>query len=115
MPLRSNIQATAPAIAVVGQHVDQHGDAAGRVALVGDLLVRLARQLAGALLDGPLDVVLRHVDFLGRLHGCLQPHVALRIAAAVLGGDGDLAEDLGEELAALHVRLALLALDLRPP
>jgi len=29
--------------------------------------------------------------------------------------DRDLAEDLGEELAALHIGLALLALDLSPP
>jgi len=34
---------------------------------------------------------------------------------AVPRGDGDLAEDLREELAPLDVRLALLTLDLRPP
>jgi hypothetical protein len=88
---------------------------ARRVALVGDLLVRLARELAGALLDGALDVVGRHVRFLRRLHRGLEAHVDLGIAAAVLGGHRDLAQDLREELPALHVGLALLPLDLRPP
>src|SRR5262249_29369232 len=105
----------AGAVSIVGQDADHDGDAAGRVAVVGDLLVRLAGQLAGALLDGALDVVLRHVDFLGGLDRRLQPHVALRIAATIFRRDRDLAEDLGEELAALDVGLALLTLDLRPP
>src|SRR5439155_4817858 len=97
------------------EDVDHYGHAAWGVALVRDLLVRLAGQLAGALLHRALDVVLRHVDFFGGLDRRLEPHVALGVAAAVLGGDRDLAEDLREELAALDVGLALLALDLRPP
>src|SRR5262249_48425003 len=53
------------AVSVVRQDADHDGDAPGGVALVGDLLVRLSRELTGALLDGTLDVVLRHVHFLG--------------------------------------------------
>jgi len=33
----------AGSIAVVGQHLDEHGDAARRVSLVRDLLIGLAR------------------------------------------------------------------------
>src|SRR5437899_8697884 len=80
----------------------------------GNLLVLLARQLARPLLNGPLDVVGGHVGRLGGLHGRLESEIALRVAAPVLGRHGDLTEDLGEELAALHVGLALLALDLGP-
>ena len=50
----------AGAVPVVGEHVDQHGHAAGRVALVGDRLVGDALELAGAPLDGPLDGVDGH-------------------------------------------------------
>jgi hypothetical protein len=46
-------------------HVDNDGHAAGAVALEGDLFVADAFQLAGAALDGALDVVLRHVFRLG--------------------------------------------------
>src|SRR5262245_43422767 len=135
--LRSNIHATPPdgalrahvaavllerladlrgrPVAVVGQHANHHRHAARRVALVGDLLVGLAGELAGALLDGALDVLLRHVRFLGRLDGGLEPHVGLGVAAPVPGGHGDLSQNFREELAALDVRLALLPLDLRPP
>ena len=47
------------AVAVVGQDLAEDGDAAGAVALVQDLLVILGVELAGALLDRALDVVLR--------------------------------------------------------
>src|SRR5712691_2108408 len=103
------------AVLVVRQHAHEHGHPARPIALIGDLLVLLARYLARALLDGPLDVVRWHVGRLGGLHGRLETEIALRVAAAVLRGHRDLAEDLGEELPALHVGLALLALDLGPP
>src|SRR5271156_7013840 len=48
------------AVAVVGQHLDDDGDAAGAVALVAGFLIAL-RIAAGRLLDGALDIVLRHV------------------------------------------------------
>ena len=50
----------AGAVAVVGQRLDDHGDAAGPVAFVADRLVVLG-VAARRLLDGPLDVVLGHV------------------------------------------------------
>jgi hypothetical protein len=48
-------------------------------------------------------------------HRRLEAQVALGVSAAVPRRDRDLAQDLGEQLAALDVGLALLALDLRPP
>ena len=48
------------AIVIVGQRLDDDGDAARPVALVADLVVVL-RVAAGRLLDGALDIVLRHV------------------------------------------------------
>ena len=82
IPLRSNIQPTEPTTSprlplnfvnvcrisgaarflFVGQHLDHDGDPARPVPLVGDLLVGLARQLAGPLLDGALEGVGGHVD-----------------------------------------------------
>ena len=54
------------AVLVVGQRVDQHRHAAGTVTLIGHFLVRLAGYVAGALLDGALYGVVRHVGALGR-------------------------------------------------
>src|SRR5262249_24568222 len=71
-------------------------------------------QLAGAFLDRPLEGVGRHVDTLGLLDRRLEPHVALGVAAADPRCRRDLADQLGEELAALLVVLGLLPLDLRP-
>ena len=47
------------AVLVVGQHFDDHRDAARPVALVADLVVALGIA-AGRLLDGAVDIVLRH-------------------------------------------------------
>src|SRR5262249_15628995 len=103
------------AVPIIREYPDHDGDAAWGVALVRDLLVRLARKLPGSLLDGALDVVLGHVRLFGRLDGGLEAHVGLGIAAAIPGGDRDLAQDLREQLPTLNVGLALLTLDLRPP
>ena len=47
------------AVAIVGQRLDDDGDAAWPVALVADLVIVL-RIAARGLLDRPVDVVLRH-------------------------------------------------------
>src|SRR5262249_2664228 len=82
--------------------------------LVLDLLELDALGPAAPPLDGPLDRVVGHVSFLRSLHRQAQARVALGIGAALARGDQDLAPQLGEELAALDVGCALLALDLRP-
>ena len=95
------------AVAVVGQHFAEHGHAAGAVAFVGDLLEGAAFELAGAALDGPLDVVLGHADGLGVVDGVAEPQVRVGVAAAVLGGDDDRLGQLAPQLAALGVDQAL--------
>ena len=96
-PLRSNCQATAPgsaieppflekivadlgagAVAVVGEALDDHGHAAGGVALVGDRLVADAFELAGPPLDGPLDRVDRDRRVAGLLEHRAQGGVGRR-------------------------------------
>src|SRR5206468_10797118 len=102
------------AVRVGGRRLDEARRSAGAVALVGVLLVDDPLQLAGALLDGALDVVLRHVLGLGGVDGGAEAGIAGGVAAALLGGDGDLADHLGEGGAALLVRDGLLPLDLFP-
>ena len=99
------------AVAVVGEHVDQDGHAAGTIAFVGDLFKRYAFGLAGAALDGPFDVVLGHADFAGLVNGIAKLEVGFRVAAAVPRGDDDRPAELAEELAALGVDGAFLVLD----
>src|SRR2546426_12154741 len=65
----------AGAVTVIGQDVDQEGDAPGRIPLVRDLLVRLAGQLARALLDRPFDVVLGPFPPFGHLYCGLEAPV----------------------------------------
>ena len=48
------------AVAVVGQHVGDDRDAAGAVAFVDHFLELAAAELAGALLDRAIDVVVGH-------------------------------------------------------
>src|SRR5690606_2859769 len=91
------------AVGIVGGGLDEDGGAAGAVALVGELLVAAALELARALLDGAVDVLVGHVDGLGRVDGRAKTRVAVRVTAAGLGGDGDLADDLGPGGGALGV------------
>src|SRR3546814_4325187 len=81
---------------VVGQAVYDHRHAARRVALVADLLVLDALQLAGGLLQRALDGVLGHVDRQALVDRRAQARVVGRLGAALAGRDGDFADDLGE-------------------
>ena len=98
------------AIAVVGQRFDDHRDAAGRVALVAHLVVVLAFA-SRRLLDRPLDVVLGHVLRPRRDDGGAKARVHRRIGKAQFRRDRDFARELGEELGADRVLLALLVHD----
>src|SRR4029079_19019817 len=99
------------AVLVVGERLAHDRDAAGAVGLVGDFVVGDARQLAGAALDRPLDVVGRHVDRLGLGDDRAQPGIVCRVAAAVSRGDRQFLDDAREHLAALGIGRALLVLD----
>ena len=102
------------AVFVVGEDVDDEGDAAGAVALVSDLFVADAFELAGSALDGAFDVVGGHVLSFGGGDGAAQAGVAVGIAAAGFGGDGDFLDEAGKDFAAFGVCGALFMLDCRP-
>ena len=103
------------ALAVIGQRLDDDGDAAGAVALVGDGLVVVRVAGAERLVDGALDVVVGHIVRLGLGDDGGEAGVIRRVAAAaLLDGDDDLLGDLGERRAALGVRRALGLLDIVP-
>ena len=103
------------AVQVIGDDLNDHGDAAGSISLVGDLLVVGAVALAGGLLDGALNVVVGHVGGLRLCDDVLQLAVQIGIrAAAGLYGDHDFAADLGKDLALCSIRLGLFILDGRP-
>jgi hypothetical protein len=101
-------------VGVVGGGFDDEGHATGAIALVGHLFIGGAFELAGALLDGALDVVVGHVDRAGGVHRQAQARIPGRITAAGPRGDGDLADDLGPGRGAALVGHRFLALDLLP-
>src|SRR4051794_8352044 len=102
-------------VLVVGEALDEDGDAAGGVALVGDALVVDAAGLgAGPSLDRAVDVVVGHRALLRLLDGVEQRRVAGGVPTAGAGRDLDVLDQLGEELAALGVDAGLLVLRRRP-
>src|SRR5436309_6016383 len=101
-------------VTVVGQDRDHDRDPGGAVALVVDLLVVDALELARPLLDRALDVVARHARGLRRRDGGAQAGIGVDVTAPHARGDGDLLDHLGEDLAALGVLGRLLVLDRAP-
>src|SRR6185312_10498719 len=102
------------AVAVVGSDVHEDGNAAGAVAFERELFVDGAGELAGAALDGALDVVRGHVLGFGGEHGGAQTRVGFHVAAAGAGGDGNFLDQAGENLAAFGVGGRLFMLDRGP-
>src|SRR5688572_23924266 len=96
---------------VVGEAVDDHSDAAGRVALVADFHVGHAFEFARGLLDRAFDDVLRHVHRQAAVDRRAQARVGRGVAAAGARRDADLADHLGEDLAALCVDRVLARFD----
>jgi hypothetical protein len=84
------------AIAIVGERLDQDRDPAGAVALVAHLLEGLALGGADPLLDGPLDVVLRHIGAARLVDDQPQARVRRRVSPARTRSGGDLTNQLGE-------------------
>src|SRR4051812_15183100 len=101
------------AVAVVGGDFDQNSDAAWAVAFKRDLFVADAGKLAGAPLDGALDVIRRHVLGLRGGHGGTQTGILLRVASG-FRGNSDFLDEAGEDLAAFGVESALLLVYFRP-
>src|SRR3546814_19936296 len=96
---------------VVGHAVDDDRDAARAIALVADFLEVVGPTLAAAALDRALGGVLGHVGIEGLVEHQPQARIGLRIAAAGTRGDGDLPNEIGEQLAALGVFDALASGD----
>uniref|UniRef100_A0A0N4ZGF4 LigA n=1 Tax=Parastrongyloides trichosuri TaxID=131310 RepID=A0A0N4ZGF4_PARTI len=97
-------------VAVVGQGLDDDRHAARAVALVADLFHRIDVAARG-LVDGPLDDVLGQAFGLGVVDRQTQARVHRRIGHARLGGDGDFARQLGEQLGPRRVCAALAVHD----
>ncbi len=100
--------------AVVGHefHDDRHP--AGTVSFEDPFLVIHPFDIAGALLDGPVDGVLGHVFGFGFIDGGAQARVTFRVAPADLGRHGDFLDELGENLSAFGVLCAFAVFDVRP-
>src|SRR5579872_412539 len=99
---------------VVGERVNQERDTAGPERLVRDFLILYTLELASALLDRPLDVVLGHGCRARRLDGRAQPRITARIAATGPCRDRDFPNELRKDGAALRVGRRLVVLDLLP-
>src|SRR5690606_24004667 len=98
------------AVAIVGQRLDDDGDAAGAIALVADFVIVLGIAARG-FLDGAFDIVLGHGLGAGIGDGQAQARIEGRIGLAHLGRHGDFAGQLGKDLGPDRVRLALAVHD----
>src|ERR1019366_2283882 len=99
------------AVSVVGHRLDEEERAGGTAALVHDLFVRGAFELARAALHGSVDRVVGHRLALGVEDGLAKAGITRGIAAAHARGNRQLLDELREELPALCVESALLVLD----
>ena len=99
---------------VVGEAVHHQGGAADAVAFVAQLDVFHAFEVAGAFVNGALNVVFGHVGIPGFVHGQAQAGVGSGVAAAEAGGYGDFFDQFGEDFAALGINAGFFVLDIRP-
>ena len=96
------------AVAVIAHGLDDYGDTAGAVALIGDGLVVIGIAAAERLFDGALYIVVGHVRGLGLGYDGGEAGVIRGVpASALLDGDYHLSGYLGEGLRALSVLSAL--------
>jgi hypothetical protein len=100
-PFLEKMARTSPAVrfAIVGQSLDDDRHAAGTVTLVADFVVAF-RVGALRLLDGTVDIVLRHVLGARRKDRRTQARIECRIRETELGRDGDFTRELAEQLGA---------------
>jgi hypothetical protein len=99
------------AVLVVGERIDNERSATGPVALVLRLLVRHARLFARPAPNRALDILGRHVVLLGLGDDGSESRVAVGIAPTGAGGNRQLLDNAGENLAALGVGRTLFMLD----
>src|SRR5262245_41127936 len=89
--------------AIVRGALDHDRRTARSVTFVMDLFILRAFELAGTALHGTLDGIATHVGIEPFVDRRPQSRVVCRIAAAGARSDGDFANDLGKDLAALGV------------
>ena len=102
------------AVAIVGDTVHHHCGAAGTVALVAHFFEGICAGFAGRAPDGPVHGVLRHVAGERLVNRESETGIGAGVATAFTRGDGDFADELGEQLAAPGVLGLLAVLDVRP-
>src|SRR5690606_3640933 len=102
------------AVAIVGHALDQHRDAAWCIALVGQLLDIVRVIGSGATRYRAIDGVARHVGSERLVDGGAQAGVVIRLGPAQARGDGQLANQLGEDLAFLRILTGFAMFDVRP-
>ncbi|MNG12676.1 hypothetical protein D3C84_963010 [compost metagenome] len=101
-------------VAVVGHGLDHDRHATRTVALVAELFNVIGLGRASTTGNRPIDDVAAHVSPQRLVQGQAQTRVGSRVATALLGGDGQLTNPLGEDLAPLGVLTLLAVLDVCP-
>ena len=102
-------------VAIVRHDLHHDGGAAGRVALVGDLVVRGPIGSARRTLDGAINVVHRHVRRAGTLDRHAQTEIRIGVRPATLAHRYDkLTPQTGEKLSTFGIVHALLTSYLMP-
>ena len=95
---------------VVRHAIDHHRRAADAIAFIANFFVVHALQFTGTAFDGALNRVLRHIVFIGFVHGQTQAWIGADVAAAQARGNGDFFNQARENFAALGVLAAFLCL-----
>ena len=101
-------------LAFVGDGINDDRNAAGRIAFIGDLLVGHVGQFTARLLDGALNIVIRHIVGFRLGNDVAQLAVGFGVCAAIAHSNRDFTANLGENSAAGSIRLALLRLNIMP-
>ncbi len=102
------------AVPVVREGLDHQRHPGRSVALVDDLFIVDAFELAGPPLDRSLDRVERYRVVSRLLEHRAQRRIGLRVTSTLAGGNLDLFDQLGEQLSPLGVSGTLLVLDRCP-
>ena len=102
------------AVQVVCRHLDHDSRPTGSIRLVSNFLVSNTLELACALLDCPLYIIVGHIGCLGALYGAAQPGIGVRISTPLTGGNCNFPDQLRKMGTPLGIYSRFLSLDLRP-
>jgi len=105
---------TSSPVSILRQDLAQDCDAIRSVTFVQNLVVGFGFEVAGPLLDRPVDGVVGHRCLFGAVDRITQGQVRSGIAPAASRGHDDVSCELAEELASLLINEALFERDVRP-